>query len=90
MAGWRDYARLTVLFNPDRGSRLDRFRRELIAEMADQHDVVLSCEPTDRSACGQERRAAARRQRHRDRDHGGEEGRARPLPAPRRSSAATR
>lgn len=44
-AGWRDYARLTVLFNPDEevgsiGSG------ELIAEMADQHDVVLSCEPT--------------------------------------------
>jgi len=44
-AGWRDYAKLTVLFNPDEevgsiGSG------ELIAELADQHDVVLSCEPT--------------------------------------------
>ena len=44
-AGWRDYARLTVLFNADEevgsiGSG------ELIAELADQHDVVLSCEPT--------------------------------------------
>jgi glutamate carboxypeptidase len=44
-AGWRDYARLTVLFNPDEevgsiGSG------ELIAELADQHDAVLSCEPT--------------------------------------------
>src|SRR5439155_1326752 len=44
-AGWRDYAKLTVLFNPDEevgsiGSG------ELIAEIADQHDVVLSCEPT--------------------------------------------
>ena len=44
-AGWRDYARLTVLLNPDEevgsiGSG------ELIAEIADQHDVVLSCEPT--------------------------------------------
>ncbi len=44
-AGWRDYARLTVAFNPDEevgsiGSG------ELIAELADQHDVVLSCEPT--------------------------------------------
>lgn len=44
-AGWRDYARLTVVFNPDEeigsiGSG------ELIAELADQHDVVLSCEPT--------------------------------------------
>ena len=44
-SGWRDYARMTVLFNPDEevgsiGSG------ELIAELADQHDVVLSCEPT--------------------------------------------
>jgi glutamate carboxypeptidase len=43
--GWQDYARLTVLFNPDEevgsiGSG------EIIAEIADQHDVVLSCEPT--------------------------------------------
>jgi glutamate carboxypeptidase len=43
--GWRDYAKLTVLFNPDEeigsiGSG------ELISEIADQHDVVLSCEPT--------------------------------------------
>ena len=43
--GWRDYAKLTVLFNPDEevgsiGSG------ELIAELSDQHDVVLSCEPT--------------------------------------------
>jgi len=43
--GWRDYARLTVAFNPDEevgsiGSG------EFIAELADQHDVVLSCEPT--------------------------------------------
>lgn len=44
-AGWRDYARLTVMFNPDEevgsiGSG------ELIATTANQHDVVLSCEPT--------------------------------------------
>jgi glutamate carboxypeptidase len=44
-AGWRDYARLTVLFNPDEevgsiGSG------EFISQMADQHDAVLSCEPT--------------------------------------------
>lgn len=43
--GWRDYAKLTVLFNPDEeigsiGSG------EVISELADQHDVVLSCEPT--------------------------------------------
>lgn len=44
-AGWQDYARLTVSFNPDEevgsiGSG------EIIAELADRHDVVLSCEPT--------------------------------------------
>ncbi|MBP0115809.1 M20/M25/M40 family metallo-hydrolase [Bradyrhizobium vignae] len=44
-AGWTDYATLTVAFNPDEevgsiGSG------EIIAELADQHDVVLSCEPT--------------------------------------------
>ncbi len=47
--GWRDYARLTVMFNPDEeigsiGSG------ELISELADQHDVVLSCEPTGAGA----------------------------------------
>ena len=44
-SGWRDYATLTVAFNPDEevgsiGSG------EIIAQLADQHDVVLSCEPT--------------------------------------------
>ena len=43
--GWRDYAKLTVSFNPDEevgsiGSG------EFISALADQHDVVLSCEPT--------------------------------------------
>jgi glutamate carboxypeptidase len=43
--GWRDYATLTVLFNPDEevgsiGSG------ELISELADHHDFVLSFEPT--------------------------------------------
>ncbi|MFJ1258307.1 M20/M25/M40 family metallo-hydrolase [Cupriavidus sp. CuC1] len=43
--GWQDYAQLTVLFNPDEevgsiGSG------ETIAKLADQHDVVLSFEPT--------------------------------------------
>jgi len=43
--GWRDYAKLTVSFNPDEevgsiGSG------EIISDLADQHDVVLSCEPT--------------------------------------------
>src|SRR6185295_18416992 len=44
-AGWKDFAKLTVLINPDEevgsiGSG------ELISEIADQHDFVLSCEPT--------------------------------------------
>jgi len=43
--GWRDYAALTVVFNPDEeigsiGSG------ETIASLAAQHDVVFSCEPT--------------------------------------------
>ncbi|WP_439373004.1 M20/M25/M40 family metallo-hydrolase [Bradyrhizobium sp. DASA03120] len=44
-AGWNDYATLTVSFNPDEevGSTGSG---EIIAELADQHDVVLSCEPT--------------------------------------------
>ena len=44
-AGWKNYARVTVLFNADEeigsvGSG------ELIATLADEHDVVFSCEPT--------------------------------------------
>ena len=44
-AGWKDYATLTVLMNPDEevGSRGSG---ELIATLAAQQDVVLSCEPT--------------------------------------------
>jgi glutamate carboxypeptidase len=44
-AGWKDYARLTVLFNPDEevGSRGSG---ELIAALGAEHDVVLSYEPT--------------------------------------------
>jgi len=44
-AGWKDYARLTVLFNPDEeiGSNGSG---ELIATLGDAHDVVLSYEPT--------------------------------------------
>ena len=44
-AGWKDYATLTVLVNPDEevGSRGSG---ELISATADQHDVVLSFEPT--------------------------------------------
>ncbi len=44
-AGWKDYARLTVLINPDEeigsvGSG------ETLAALGDTHDVGLSCEPT--------------------------------------------
>ena len=44
-SGWRDYARITVVMNPDEeigsvGSG------ELIAALAAEHDYVLSCEPT--------------------------------------------
>ncbi|MEO7335040.1 MAG: M20/M25/M40 family metallo-hydrolase [Caldimonas sp.] len=44
-AGWKNYARLTVLFNPDEevgsiGSG------EAIASLAEQQDFVFSCEPT--------------------------------------------
>jgi glutamate carboxypeptidase len=48
-AGWKDYATLTVLFNPDEevgsiGSG------ETIATLADQNDAVLSFEPTGAKA----------------------------------------
>jgi glutamate carboxypeptidase len=48
-AGWRDYAQLTVLFNHDEevGSTTSG---ETIAQLADQHDVVFSCEPTGAKA----------------------------------------
>ena len=44
-AGWPDYAKLTVLFNPDQESG-SRGSGETIAMLADEHDVVLSYEPT--------------------------------------------
>jgi glutamate carboxypeptidase len=44
-AGWRDYAKLTVMFNPDE-EVTSLGSGDLISEIADQHDVVLSCEPT--------------------------------------------
>jgi glutamate carboxypeptidase len=52
-AGWRDYAQITVLLNPDEeigsvGSG------ETIAALAEQHDVVLSCEPTAAKAVAKE------------------------------------
>lgn len=42
--GWRDYAQLTVIFNPDEeiGSRSSG---DWIATQAAQHDFVFSCEP---------------------------------------------
>jgi len=42
--GWKDYAQITVLFNPDEeiGSGGSG---EMIAKLAEQHDYVLSCEP---------------------------------------------
>lgn len=48
-AGWRDYARLTVLFNPDEeiGSNGSG---ETIAALGEAHDVVLSYEPTSAKA----------------------------------------
>ena len=48
-AHWKDYATLTVLFNADEevGSRGSG---ELIAALADEHDVVLSFEPTTAKA----------------------------------------
>lgn len=51
--GWHDYAQITVLFNPDEevGSRGSG---ELIATLADAHDVVLSYEPTGAKAVAQE------------------------------------
>ncbi len=52
-AGWKDHARLTVLFNPDEeigsiGSG------ETIAALGDAHDVVLSYEPTAAKAVAKE------------------------------------
>lgn len=44
-AGWRDYAQLTVLFNPDEESQ-SAGSGEAIATLAAEHDVVLSYEPT--------------------------------------------
>ena len=48
-ASWKDYATLTVLFNADEevGSRGSG---EIIAALADEHDVVLSFEPTTAKA----------------------------------------
>jgi glutamate carboxypeptidase len=52
-AGWRDYATLTVLLNPDEeiGSLGSG---ELIAALAAGNDYVLSCEPTTAKAVAKE------------------------------------
>jgi glutamate carboxypeptidase len=44
-AGWRDYAKLTVMFNADEeiGSRASG---DMIATLAAEHNYVLSCEPS--------------------------------------------
>jgi len=44
-AGWHDYGKLTVLFNGDEESQ-SAGSGELISALADEHDVVLSYEPT--------------------------------------------
>jgi glutamate carboxypeptidase len=44
-AGWQDFAQLTVLFNADEESG-STGSGETIAAVAEQHDVVLSYEPT--------------------------------------------
>ena len=44
-AGWRDYATLTVLVNPDEEA-MSAGSGEIISALADQHDTVLSFEPT--------------------------------------------
>lgn len=44
-AGWRDYAQLTVLFNADEESG-SVGSGEMIAAVAESHDVALSYEPT--------------------------------------------
>lgn len=44
-AGWQDYARLTVLFNADEESGSGG-SGDVIANLGEQHDVVLSYEPT--------------------------------------------
>ncbi len=48
-AGWKDFHTLTVVFNPDEeiGSRGSG---ELISSLADQHQTVLSFEPTGAKA----------------------------------------
>lgn len=44
-AGWTDYATLTVLVNPDEEA-MSAGSGDIISALADQHDAVLSFEPT--------------------------------------------
>ena len=44
-SGWKDYAKLTVSINPDEEVGSDG-SGDIISELADQHDYVLSFEPT--------------------------------------------
>ncbi len=48
-AGWQNFAQLTVLLNADEESQ-SAGSGEVIAQLADQHDVVLSYEPTGAKA----------------------------------------
>lgn len=43
--GWRDYGRITVLFDPDEEAG-SHGSKDLIASLAAEHDYVFSCEPT--------------------------------------------
>ena len=52
-AGWKDYARLTVLFNGDEESQ-SAGSGELIAKLAAEHDVVLSYEPAPAKSMAKE------------------------------------
>ncbi|WP_239518046.1 M20/M25/M40 family metallo-hydrolase, partial [Stenotrophomonas maltophilia] len=47
--GFRDYGRITVLFNPDEETG-SAGSKQLIAELARQQDYVFSYEPPDRDA----------------------------------------
>lgn len=44
-SGWRDFAKFTVVINPDEEAG-SIGSGDIISEIADQHDYVLSCEPS--------------------------------------------
>jgi len=52
-AGWKNYAQITVLFNPDEESG-SVGSGETIAKLGEMHDVVLSYEPTAAKAVAKE------------------------------------